>query len=152
MPPRKKQSKGASSSSNYDAHKFWDEKAEENYAKILNKSIVKERGFDLSFPRTGIGFMITARHWEEFSKPPPDAVISLVREFYANLKVKHDHLKVLVRGKMVAFDAHTINTMYGIPPIMYDEYEEYRAEEVDYDNILQTICIEGAKWRMRDNV
>ncbi|XP_075494754.1 uncharacterized protein LOC142532318 [Primulina tabacum] len=51
MPPRKKQSKGASSSSNYDAHKFWDEKAEENYAKILNKNIVKERGFDLSFPR-----------------------------------------------------------------------------------------------------
>ncbi|XP_075479432.1 uncharacterized protein LOC142520315 [Primulina tabacum] len=41
MPPRKKQSKGASSSTNYDAHKFWDEKAKENYDKILNKSVVK---------------------------------------------------------------------------------------------------------------
>ncbi|XP_073017812.1 uncharacterized protein [Primulina eburnea] len=96
MPPRKKQSKGASSSANYDTHKLWDEKAEENYAKILNKTNVKERGFDLSFPRTEIGLMLIARHWEEFGKPLQDAIISLVREFYANLKVKLDHLKVLV--------------------------------------------------------
>ncbi|XP_073017791.1 uncharacterized protein [Primulina eburnea] len=108
---KKETIKGCILSSNYDAHKFWDEKEEENYAKILNKSIVKDRDFDLSFPRTEIGFMLTARHWEEFGKPPPDAVISLVREFYANLKVKHDHLKVLVREKMVAFDVHTINTI-----------------------------------------
>ncbi|XP_073311543.1 uncharacterized protein [Primulina huaijiensis] len=53
---------------------------------------------------------------------------------------------------MVAFDAHTINMLYGIPPVMHDEYEEYRAEQVDYNNILQTICIEGAEWRMREDV
>ncbi|XP_075479386.1 uncharacterized protein LOC142520268 [Primulina tabacum] len=129
----------------YYGTEFWDEKAEENYGKILNKSIVKERGFDLSFPQTEIGFMLTARHWEEFGKPPPDAVISLVREFYANLKVKHDHLKVLVRGNMVAFDSHTINTMYGIPQIMLDEYEQYRNEEVDYNDILHTILHRGSR-------
>ncbi|XP_073041946.1 uncharacterized protein [Primulina eburnea] len=38
MPPRRKQSKGSSSSStvNYDASRFYDEKAEEQYGKILN--------------------------------------------------------------------------------------------------------------------
>ncbi|XP_073023626.1 uncharacterized protein [Primulina eburnea] len=154
MPLKRKSSKGASSSTavNYDASRFYNERAEEQYGKIFNRSIIKERGFDLSHPDTQIEHILEARQWEEFGRQPQDAVISLVREFYANLKVRHDRLVVFVRGKEVAFDARTINTVYGFPEIMHDEYEEYKNGNVDYDNILHTICTQGAEWRMRDNV
>lgn len=35
---------------------------------------------------------------------PTDVVVSLVREFYAKLKLRHEDFKERYRGKMVAFN------------------------------------------------
>ncbi|XP_073019381.1 uncharacterized protein [Primulina eburnea] len=92
---------------------------------------VKKLNFDME--ASGDQRIFELNETEEFRK-----------EAYENAKI--------YKRKDGSFDAHTINTMYGIPPVMHDEYEEYRAEDVDYNNILQTICIEGAEWRMREDV
>ncbi|XP_073151907.1 uncharacterized protein [Henckelia pumila] len=146
MAPRKKQKKGASSFGTFDAHQFWDEEAAKNYSLMVSKSMVRERGFDPNspLPLWDVRQAAVARRWTNFVQHPGDAVISLVREFYANLKCKHEQFHVLVRGKRVEFDGHTINTLYGMPSIDEDEYSAFKASDVDYDEIIATLCEEGA--------
>lgn len=76
-----------------------------------------------------------------------DAVISPVREFYANLKVRHEGLEVLVRGKLVFVDSHTINSIYKMG-FEYDEYAQYLDEHLNYVQIICSLCRAGAEWRM----
>lgn len=41
------------------------------------------------------------------------------------MKIKHKALKVLVRRRLVVFDAHTIDELYNLKGFEYDEYNWY---------------------------
>lgn len=77
MTPKKRSKDVASSSSSapFDMRKFWDAQAAENYTVMMDRPN-RERG------------------WSLFIKTSSDAVCPLVRELYANLKVKHDNMRV----------------------------------------------------------
>ncbi|XP_073307405.1 uncharacterized protein [Primulina huaijiensis] len=95
---------------------------------------------------------IAKRGWVELAKSPVDAVIPVVREFYTNLHVKHEGHKVLVRGKMVAFDSTTINMVYNLPTFDNDEYTQYIAGNLDYTVMIKDLCAHGAEWRTNQGI
>lgn len=49
---------------------------------------------------------------------------------------------------MVAFDAKTINELFGLQCFENGEFNRYLDEEVNYTAIIQTLCRNGAEWRM----
>ncbi|XP_073137404.1 uncharacterized protein [Henckelia pumila] len=134
---------------------FMVEKAEENYHGLLSKNILPKRGFDttIGFELNriiwcNVGDEVLERQWLQFVKQSQEAVISLVREFYANLKVKHVEFKVLVHGKMVPFDSMAINTLFHFLPVDNDQYVEYKSGDIDYDAIIPYIYVAGAVWKL----
>lgn len=144
----------------YDKRRFWNEEAENIYNTLITKNMHRERGVDTSCVRviegtlfTGSPFLQRAvnRQWLKFVEQPGTAVVSLVREFYANLKVRHQDFKVRVRGKMVSFNKETINTVYSMPNYEADEYRELMAGTVNYFEIMQRICVPGASWKLNLN-
>ena len=72
---------------------------------------------------------IQNKGWQALVQQPEAAVMSLVRESYANAK-EHDDFKIFVRGKWVSFDRSIINHFYQLPDID-DEYSQYIADELD---------------------
>ncbi|XP_075500524.1 uncharacterized protein LOC142539131 [Primulina tabacum] len=153
MPPKKKSKRNALSSSHgYDKHKFWNSEAQRIYESTLARPIIQERGIDMSSPDYSLVKEIMKRGWVELAKSPADAIISIVREFYANLRVKHEDHQVLVRGKIIVFDLSTINMVYDLPILEADEYTEYIAGDIDYTIILKDLCINGAEWRTNQGI
>lgn len=156
MPPRKKikgskSGEGASSSApSFDSHRFWDETAAANYVKLLEKSMHRERGMDQSHPNCDTLTLAAEMNWGEFVKPPSDAVLSLVREFYANLKVKHEDYHVRIRGKMVAFDRQSINAMFSIPELDFEHYSFFQSEAYPYEDVINTLCVPGTVWKLNN--
>ena len=65
---------------------------------------------------------------------PEAAIMSLVREFYVNAKENED-FKVFFRGKWVFFDRSTINRFNQLPDINDDKYNQYIADELDWDTV-----------------
>ena len=53
-----------------------------------------------------------------------------------------------VRGKAVVFDISTLNHFYGLEDIEYDEYLAYVSDQVDLNEIVNTICKPGTQWKM----
>ncbi|XP_075489555.1 uncharacterized protein LOC142528395 [Primulina tabacum] len=120
MPPRKKSKQvdsgdGQSSHDDFERRRFWDAVAAQNYTKLQEKNMQRERRMDQSVQGCDTLNLAQHLHWAEFVKPPPDAVMSVVLEFYANLMVRHEDYHVRVRGQMVAFDSRTINSLYFMP-------------------------------------
>ena len=64
-----------------------DRDAEEEYARLLTKLILKERGFLPSGRDGELLPMIAEKGWIYFCKSPEAVPMSVVREFYANAKV-----------------------------------------------------------------
>ncbi|XP_073128035.1 uncharacterized protein [Henckelia pumila] len=136
MAARKKQ-KLASSSVGYDKFRFLSAEASDNYMEFLCKDLVEERGIDLSSAKDApLLSAVKARGWGELIRPPAHAIGPLVREFYANLKERHENFRVLVRGKMVPFDSRTINDVYHVPDIENDEYTEFLSKNLDYVEVI----------------
>lgn len=90
-------------------------------------------------------------HWRDIIKPPIDAVIPIVREFYANLRVKHESHEVRVRGKMGSFHHKSINTLYNLPTIDDDGYTTFKQEPVEFDELIEYLCYPGAVWKLNAN-
>ena len=84
---------------------------------------------------------------KEFCKQPPIAILSVVREFYANA-YEHQGSVARVRGKAVAFDRTTLSRFYGLENIEYDEYSAYVDDHVDLNEIINTICKPSTQWKM----
>lgn len=101
----------------------------------------RERGVDTSLPRVAFLRRADNRQWMKFVQQSGPAVKNLVREFYANLKVKHDNYSVRVRGKMVSFDNTTFNAVYEMPDYETDGYQSMMGGTVLYDEILQRVCV-----------
>ncbi|KAJ4723320.1 hypothetical protein OWV82_006704 [Melia azedarach] len=86
-------------------------------------------------------------HFETFTDRPDLVVIPVVREFYANAFYERKDDQVFVRGKMVSFVPKVINAYYKLPYIADDEYAKYKQEELDYNEIIQEMCVPGTKWK-----
>lgn len=149
MAPKKRSKDFASSSSSapFDWRKFWDAQAVENYMAMINRPIYREMGWDVSSSANHLVQDALEGGWSLFVKTPSDAVSSLVRKFYANLKVKHENMRVRVSGCLVAFDSQTINNLYEILNYEIDGYRSFMQEQVDYMEILNTLCHRGATWK-----
>lgn len=61
-----------------------------------------------------MGVMITERKWVHFKTQPESAIISLVREFFANVSAE-GALVVQVRGQALVYDRKTINAFFQMP-------------------------------------
>lgn len=150
-PKRKgKGAEGASSSSAamVNDSRFINEAAAQYYEMLLNKSMPRERGFELEHAKRPLIVQFKNQHWAHFIQTPSDAVISVVREFYANLRVKHDVPEVYVRGKIVSFSAPTINTLYNMPSYDQDEYRAFVQAPVEFDELIEFLCYRGAVWKL----
>ena len=108
----------------YNYNKFVTLEASRRYTTTArNITSIKEKGFE----HTNDFFLkdIDTKEWKELCKLPKPTVISIVREFFANL-VDQGLKKVWVRGKWVPFDSETINAFYNLPKVDNEAYESLR--------------------------
>lgn len=70
---------------------------------------------------------------------PHEAVLQLVKEFYANMEKKVDD-KVFVRGNWVTITSEDINKMVEAPDYEEDEYLELTDEGVDTKELEKKLC------------
>ena len=129
----------------FDASRFLNASAADRFSTICkNRSFIKEKGFhhpDDFFRKT-----IERKGWRALCQPPRPAVMSVVREFYANL-TSHVLKKVRVRGVLVDFSAESINSFYGlenIPPGPFDQLREHP----DYPEVIRVLTKGRGEWRI----
>lgn len=144
-----KRHRASTSSELFDRHRFVDIEASKRYHEsVVKRNLIPERGLKpCCSNQREIFLIIRDQGWEDFVKQPEAAVVSLVREFYANMD--ESSLSVIVRGKLVKFDHSTINRFYKLPNIDNDEYSTYINDELNLEQVLETIGRPGAQWTMR---
>ena len=74
------------------------------------------------------------------------AVVQLVREFYANYDPAVPG-SVYIRNQRIPFTAEDINRLYNLPDVedmFFDSVDDL--DDAKLDEILQTLCVEGATW------
>ena len=141
---KKRKTKGV-----WDRSKFVSEEAQNRYHEsVEGRPLIAERGLTITqegFPE--LWNNIQQRGWGAFCAQPSPAVVSLVREFYANAPA-HEKGKVFVRGKRVSFSWTAINKLFALPEIGRDGYSTYYEEDqVDYQAVLQEIAVPGTTWK-----
>lgn len=132
MSSKTKRARSALSSEGaFNRHKFISKDAADRYRKLVVKSsVIPERGLapcEVHQPQLFQNIM--QRGWSDFVKQPEPAVLSIVREFYANMV--EGSSRSFVRGRQVSFDYGTINRYYHLPNFERDEYDIYASEHVD---------------------
>lgn len=60
----------------------------------------------------------------------------------------HKDCQVYVQGKTVPFDNKTINCLYGMLNIPYDEYVDYLEHHLVLDEVLALLTIFGIEWKI----
>ena len=120
----------------FDASRFANMSATERFGTIFkNHSFIKEKGFhhpDDFFRKT-----IEAKGWRALCQPPRPAVMSVVREFYANL-ASHVLKRVRVRGVLVDFSAESINRFYSLEHVPAGPFDQLR-EHPDYPEVIRVL-------------
>ncbi|KGN46897.1 hypothetical protein Csa_020731 [Cucumis sativus] len=147
MSSKTKRARSALSSEGaFNRHKFISKDAADRYRKLVVKSsVIPERGLapcEVHQPQLFQNIM--QRGWSDFVKQPEPAVLSIVREFYANMV--EGSSRSFVRGRQVSFDYGTINRYYHLPNFERDEYDIYASEHVDVHQIIRELCQPGAEW------
>ncbi|KAK8708220.1 hypothetical protein V6N13_059264 [Hibiscus sabdariffa] len=121
------------------------------YKMIAAKNRWEEQGFylDDSLENYGLEPMIYSRLHElglfRLARQPARANLNWVIEFYTNNSAGDDN--VTVRGKRVAANAATINSILGLPdddPSFYAMLSAF--EEEDFEQIKDFLCEEGTAW------
>ncbi|XP_073136960.1 uncharacterized protein [Henckelia pumila] len=77
-------------------------------------------------------------------KVPELAIVPMVREFYANAPAQEDS-KAFFRGKLVSFDAETLNRLFDTPAVDDSQFRSFKANP-DYNLILREMCYAGVQW------
>lgn len=118
---------------------------------LVGKKLIQERGLQSDCTETGqLAAMITGRKWWEIIKQREPAVVSIVKEFYANAKEAKWSV-IQVRGKSVSFDPENINSYYQLEGMVTDnEFTQYYHNYRDFNEVIQCLCRPGAKWRRRE--
>lgn len=107
----------SSPSKSYDKKKFINLEASDKYSRMAHKRVIPERDLRVDQNQDGeIVVMIAERHWFDLIAQPDPAMISVVKEFYANAK-EHYHFRVQVRGKTISFSSTDINAYYNLSDI-----------------------------------
>lgn len=89
---------------------------------------------------------ITWRGWKDFCSQPSVDIVSVVKKFYANLLEQQDY-QVYVWGKMVKFDSATINGLFKLPNIPWDEYHQYLEQHLNLNKVLAYLTILSIVWK-----
>ena len=130
---------------NYDVSRFVNEGAADRFGTICkNCSFFKEKGFQHSddfFRKT-----IAAKGWRALCQPPHPAVMSVVREFYANL-ASHVVKKVCVRGVLVDFCAESINHFYNLDHVPSEPFDRLY-ERTDYPEVIRVLKNGRGEWKL----
>lgn len=90
---------------------------------------------------------VIAKHqWRQFCSHPTEAVVPIVREFYAHF-AGDGQRTVYVRGVQVPIHKNVINQFYGLNEAE-DLHTEYAANATDewLACALQNVCVEGTAW------
>ncbi|KAK8579158.1 hypothetical protein V6N13_142374 [Hibiscus sabdariffa] len=121
------------------------------YTLFSAKNKWEEQGFhfDDSLPNYGLEqFVYNRLHelgWFRFAQQPARANYNWALEFYANNSAGEDN--VIVRGRRVAANAATINSILGLPNDDPSFYAMLGAlEDEDYETIKDYLCLEGTAW------
>ena len=151
--PSKSKSKRARQSSpeaDYNTNIFTSKAAEDRYDKISSRSVIPERGFNVS-SNTEIGVSIRnsilGHEWVKYCAVPEfETNLNFVYEFYANLP-DHNGDVVTVRGKKVDVSIEAINDLLGTPDVPF-ENEGYREwlRTCSHEEMARLLCIPGEDW------
>ncbi|KAK8669704.1 hypothetical protein V6N13_107128 [Hibiscus sabdariffa] len=125
--------------------------ASARYTLVSAKNKWEEQGFHLddSLPNYGLEqFIYNRLHelgWFRLARQPARANYNWALEFYANNSAGEDN--VMVRGRRVATNAATINSILGLPNDDLSFYAMLGAlEDEDYETIKDYLCLEGTAW------
>lgn len=110
----------------------------------------QESGIGMSYLDYILNIHAQERGWEYFISPLADTVMSLVREFHVNLKMRHEDFKVRIKGLMVSFYIQTINTIYSMPSCVNDEYTTFLHDPMEYNEILNELFHPRVSWKLND--
>ena len=143
--PTKRGRPSEDSTQNYDVTRFVNEGVADRFGIICkNRSFIKEKGFhhpDDFFRKT-----IAAKGWRALFQPPHPAVMSVVREFYANL-ASHVVKKVRVRGVLVDFSAESINHYYDLAHVPSEPFDRLY-EHPDYPEVIRVLTNGRGEWKL----
>ncbi|KAK8593497.1 hypothetical protein V6N12_045577 [Hibiscus sabdariffa] len=121
------------------------------YTMVSAKNRWEEQGFHLndSLPTYGLEqFVYNRLHelgWFRFAQQPARTNYNWALEFYTNNSAGEDN--VMVRGRRVAANAATINSILGLPNDDPSFYAMLGAlEDEDYETIKDYLCQEGTAW------
>ncbi|KAK8667701.1 hypothetical protein V6N13_007849 [Hibiscus sabdariffa] len=125
--------------------------ASARYTMVSAKNKWEEQGFHLddSLPNYGLEqFVYNRLHelgWFRFAQQPARANYNWALEFYTNNSAGEDN--VMVRGRRVAANAATINSILGLPNDDPSFYAMLGAlEDEDYETIKDYLCLVGTAW------
>ncbi|KAL5569425.1 hypothetical protein UlMin_026000 [Ulmus minor] len=132
-----------------DSQRFVNEEARQRFDTLIKaRQIHNEKGFLLQEAEhyglpANIAEVIEAHQWGKFAEHPSNPIVSLVREFYANITTSKQTFS-MVRGLKVSFSAASINLYFGLPDLE-DEYNVLleASSRASLDSCLVRLTVEG---------
>ena len=132
---------------NNDVTRFVNERAADRFGTIYkNRLFIKEKGFH--HPDDFFRKKIAAKGWRALCQPPHPAVMSVVREFYANL-ASHVLKKVRVRRVLVDFSAESINSYYSLDHVPSEPFDRHY-EHPDYPEVIRVLTNGRGEWKINN--
>ena len=132
---------------NFDVSRFVNEGIVDRFDTICkNRSFIKEKGFHHLadfFRKT-----IAVKGWRATCQPPHPVVMSVVREFYANL-ASQDVMKVRVRGVFVDFSVESINHFYNLDHVPSKPFDRLY-ERPDYPEVIRVLTNGRGEWKLNN--
>ena len=135
-----------SSLSPFDARRFVSHEASKRYKNsVVKRNGTQERGILIT--RGNIPRFIGEKGWQKLTTQHEATVLPLGRKFYANA-YEHEKFRTFVRHKMAVFDQTTINQYFSLPNIDDDEYSTYLFEDLDWEEVITTLCKPRTQWKL----
>ncbi|XP_057748138.1 uncharacterized protein LOC130967343 [Arachis stenosperma] len=159
---RKRKGKAkASTSESWEMDRFLSRVHQDHFYEVVAlKKVIPEVPFSLKkgeYPE--IRHEIRRRGWEVLTNPIQQVGILMVQEFYANAWITKNHDQgvnpdpknylTMVRGKYLDFSPESVRVAFNLPMMQGDEHPYTRRVNFDQrlDQVLTTICEEGAQWK-----
>lgn len=80
--------------------------------------------------------MIMERNYIAFMEPPPQATISIVKEFYVNSRGARDWV-VIVRGRHVSYTPQNINALFHLRDIRENDPTWLYSQRHDLNDVIR---------------